>query len=256
MEWCLNAASWEWESRSSRGLSRSLGGGRCSLLLLSGSGSWGSAHFHWHMLTEGAQTPRDCFSRGLQRYCAEGRSPVSTEAGTSRPPLGLPRRRCREGRCTTARGAEEPRFSDGHPDATDCVSTVCSDSPRLWPGLPRQRRRGWSRGCLLGLCWWSGFAAVVLFCALWLEPCSYYQKAFNLSRLSFFGSFSCKEEAFFLFWSVCAHWRVWPAGFSVIQSMIWEAKRNSRNSTPCFALGPKVLVGLSFLSTSQSYVVL
>lgn len=30
------------------------------------------------------------------------------------------------------------------------------------------------------VCWWSWFAAVVLFCALWLESSSYYQKAFNL----------------------------------------------------------------------------
>ena len=89
------------------------------------------------------------------------------------------------------------------------------------------------------VCWWSWFAAVVLFCALWLESSSYYQKAFNLGRLSFFRSFSCKEEAFFLFWFVCAHWRVRPAGFSVIQSMIWEAKRNSRNSTPCLPWDPR-----------------
>ena len=198
MEWCLTAASWEWESRSSRGLSRPPGGGRCSCHCWVGAGAQGP-----HTFT-GARWPK-----GHRRLVAASRvaflgtvlregAPLARRRG--RPdPLGLPRRHRREERGTAARGAEEPRFSDGRPDATDWVSTVCSDSPRLWPGLPQQRRRGWSRGCLPGLCWWSGFAAVVFFCALWLEPRSYHQKAFNLGRLSFFGSFSCKEEAFFLF---------------------------------------------------------
>ena len=113
MEWCLTAASWEWESRSSRGLSRPPGGGRCSLSLLSGSGSSGPAHFHWRTLTEGAQTPRGCFSRGLPWYRAEGRSPVSTEAGTSRPvrpPQTPPQRRARHRR-QRRRGAQVLRRS-------------------------------------------------------------------------------------------------------------------------------------------------
>lgn len=68
------------------------------------------------------------------------------------------------------RGGGKSRFCYGRPDTTGCVSTQSALTPwRLGPGLPHYRRQGRSRGCLLGLCWWSGFAAMVLFCALWLQ---------------------------------------------------------------------------------------
>ena len=51
-------------------------------------------------LSEGAQMPHDCFSHGLQRYCGEGRSPVTTEALNVQTLLRLPQTPLQREGCT------------------------------------------------------------------------------------------------------------------------------------------------------------
>lgn len=57
-------------------------------------------------LSEGAQMPHDCFSHGLQRYCGEGRSPVTTEALNVQTLLRLPQTPLQREGCHTTTEAE------------------------------------------------------------------------------------------------------------------------------------------------------
>lgn len=139
----------------------------------------------------------------------------------SRPLLGFPRRRCREKDATPPQRRREAQVPLRPPRRHGLrFHSVCSDSPEAGARTTSlQKARAQPRlsaGSLL-VKWVCSYGPFL--CPL-ATVSSYYQKAFNLGRLSLFRSFHCKAEAFFLFWFVCAHWRLRPAGFSVIQSMI------------------------------------
>lgn len=67
--------------------------GRRSVFLVTAEWQWElriRTSFTGTTLTKGAQMPHDCFSHGLQQYCAEGRSPVTTEVVSVQTLVRLP----------------------------------------------------------------------------------------------------------------------------------------------------------------------